>query len=97
MAARRRRKASPRMRRIYRRARGGGGGLKPIIDGLIAGAAGGIATKFIGAYGHPAASIGVGYFRNNNVLKTEGARELGAMLVAQFTGGGGAGNGGYFN
>ena len=85
-------------RKIYRRARGGGGSMKPIIDGVLAGAAGGLASNYVGAYGHPVATLGIGYFRNNVTLKTEGARELGAMLVSQFMGGGGgAGNGGGFN
>lgn len=94
----RRRRASPRVRRIYARARGGGGALKPIIDGFLAGAAGGLATKYLGAYGHPVATLGIGYFRNNAVLKTEGARELGATLVSQFVGNGiGTNAGGGFN
>ena len=85
-------------RKIYRRARGGGGSMKPIIDGVLAGAAGGLATKYIGNMGHPIATLGIGYFRNNTVLKTEGARELGAMLVTQFVGGSnvGGGGGGFF-
>ena len=90
------RRRGGKARRYIRRARTiGGGGFKPIIDGLIAGAAGGLATKYVGGYGHPIACLGVGYFRNNNVLKTEGARELGAMLVRQFTGGGVNGGGAY--
>jgi len=85
-------------RKVYRRARSGGGSFKPIIDGVLAGAAGGLATKYIGNMGHPIATLGIGYFRNNNVLKTEGARELGAMLVTQFVGGSnvGGGGGGFF-
>ena len=72
--------------------------MKPIIDGVLAGAAGGLATKYIGNMGHPIATLGIGYFRNNTVLKTEGARELGAMLVTQFVGGSnvGGGGGGFF-
>jgi len=85
-------------RRVVRRARGGGGSMKPIIDGVLAGAAGGFASNYLGAYGHSVATLGIGYFRHNNVLKTEGARELGAMLVGQFTGGNGGGGGkGGFN
>jgi hypothetical protein len=91
--ARRRRNYRRAARTIYRRARsstsaGRMGSMKPVIDGVVAGAIGQIATKYIGPYGHSAATLGVGMFRNNNVLKTEGARELGAQLVAQFTGGG---------
>jgi len=90
--------AKGRARRYYAKARGGGGGFKPIIDGLLAGAAGGLATKYMGNMGHPIATLGIGYFRKNNVLKTEGARELGAMLVTQFAGGSnvGGGGGGFF-
>lgn len=89
--------AKGRGKRIYRKARGGGGSFKPIIDGMLAGAAGGLASNYVGEYGHPVAALGIGYFRNNNVLKTEGARGLGAMLVNQFMGGGGNGKGGGFN
>ena len=87
-----------RYRKAISRARGGGGGLKPVIDGFLAGAAGGLATKYIGNMGHPIATLGIGFFRKNNVLKTEGARELGAMLVTQFAGGVnvGGGSGGFF-
>jgi len=83
-------------RKIYRRARGGGGKYKPIIDGLLAGAGGALASKYVGNIGHPAATLGVGFFRNNNVLKTEGARELGAIAIQQFLGGGSVGGGGGF-
>ena len=83
-------------RKVYRRARSGGGSFKPLIDGALAGAAGGLATKYLGNMGHPIATLGIGYFRNNNVLKTEGARELGAMLVSQFAGGGNVGGGSGF-
>lgn len=97
---RRRRPTMARRRsykKIYRRARSGGGSFKPIIDGVLAGAAGGLASNYVGEYGHPVAALGIGYFRNNTVLKTEGARGLGAMLVNQFMGGGGNGKGGGFN
>lgn len=83
-------------RKVYRAARGGGGKFKPIIDGFLAGAAGGLVTNYLGNMGHPIATLGIGYFRNNTTLKTEGARELGAMLVTQFAGGkivGGGGSG----
>lgn len=77
-----------RRKKYIRYARGGGGKFKPIIDGFIAGAGGEIASRFLGGYGHPVATLGVGYFRNNATLKTEGARELGAMLVSTLGGGG---------
>jgi len=65
--------------------------MKPMLDGFIAGFAGQFATKYIGNYGHPAATLAVGFFRKNQVLKTEGARELGAMLATNipFLGGNG--------
>jgi hypothetical protein len=72
-----------RRRTTPRRKSGGGGGLKPVIDGLIAGMGGQLASRWIGIYGHPAASIVVGMFRHNSTLKTEGARELGAALASQ--------------
>ena len=81
-------------KKTYRKARNFGGGMKPVIDGMLAGAAGGIATKFLGNYGHPVATLGIGFFRNNAILKTEGARELGAMFVSQFVGNGNGSNGG---
>jgi len=92
-----RRRAPSRARRVVRRARSiGGGGLKPVLDGAMAGALGEFATKYVGGWGHPAATLGVGYFRNNVTLKTEGARELGAMIVSQFGFGGGQAGGGLY-
>lgn len=73
--------------RAVRRARTGGGSAKPIIDGVLAGAVGQLASNYVGNWGHPISAVGVGYFRNNNVLKTEGARGIGAMIVSQFIGG----------
>lgn len=72
-----------RTKTIYKKSRGGGGGFKPLIDGALAGALGQIASKWLGAYGHPAATVIIGMWRNNTTLKTEGARELGAQLAAQ--------------
>lgn len=96
MARRKKYRYRTRTRNIVRRARGGGGAMKSIIDGFLAGAAGQLASNYVGKFGHPVATLGIGYFRNNNVLKTEGARELGAMLVSQFMGNGGNGRG-FFN
>ncbi len=76
------RKIVYRTKKAVRRYHKSSGGFKPIIDGLLAGAGGQIATKWLGAYGHPVASLAVGMFRNNTTLKTEGARELGAQLAA---------------
>jgi len=85
-----------RTKKIYRRARSGGGSMKPIIDGVLAGAGGTLATKYIGAYGQPVATLGIGYFRNNPTLKVLGAMQIGNILVSSFVGNGGVGgNGGY--
>lgn len=86
-----------RARKVYTRARTSGGAMKPIIDGFGSGVVGAALDRFLPTrgLGQPLAAIGVGYFRNNVTLKTEGARELGAALVSMFTGnGGGATNGG---
>jgi hypothetical protein len=60
---------------------------KPIIDGVLAGAVGQLATNYIGGYGHPVSALAVGFIRNNPVLLTEGSRGLGAMLASNFIGG----------
>lgn len=81
-----------RARKVYSSARGGGGKVKAIIDGVMAGAGGQIATGFIGPWGQPLAYGAVGYFRNNPTLKTLAGvaigEQLGAMLP--FGNGGGA-------
>ena len=81
-----------RARRTYARARGGGGKVKAILDGVIAGAGGQIASGFLGPWGQPLAFGAVGYFRNNPTLKTLAGvaigEQLGAMLP--FGNGGGA-------
>ena len=82
-----------RYKKVYRKARSGGGKFKPIIDGFGAGALGQITSGFIGPYGHPVSMLGWGWFRNNNVLITEGARELGIMLTSNFVGNGGTSSG----
>lgn len=63
------------------------GKTRPIIDGMVAGAVGQLATNYIGGYGHPASALAVGFIRNNQVLITEGSRGLGAMIAANFVGG----------
>lgn len=96
MAKRRaaRRRYYPRARKVYSRARGGGGKFKAIIDGVIAGAGGQIATSFIGAWGQPLAYGVVGYFRNNPTLKTLSGVALGQQLGRMLPFGNGGGNGG---
>lgn len=93
--ARRKSRIRYRTKKVYRRARSGGGSMKPIIDGVLAGAGGQLAAKYLGAYGQPIAHLGIGYFRNNPTLKVLGAMEIGNILVSSFTGGAGAGSGGY--
>lgn len=90
------RRRYPGARRAYGAARGGGGSMKPLIDGMIAGAGGVAINKFlpVKGLGIPIAAIGVGYFRNNQVLKTEGSRELGAALASMFLGNGNSGTSG---
>ena len=94
----RRRRSYSRARSYARRARGGGGGgnMKGIIDGVLAGAAGGLATKYIGAYGSPIATLGVGWFRKNPTLTTLGGMQIGNMLVSQFVGTSGSSSGSFF-
>lgn len=70
----------------------GGGKVKPMIDGLAAGAIGQLATNYVGGYGHPISALAVGFIRNNPVLLTEGSRGLGAMLASSFVGGNGGGS-----
>jgi len=95
MARRRRaRRYYPRARKTYARARGGGGKIKAIIDGVIAGAGGQIATGFIGPWGQPIAYGAVGYFRNNPTLKTLAGVAIGEQIGAMLPFGGNGGIGG---
>ena len=66
--------------------------MKGIIDGVLAGAAGSLASKYIGSFGSPIATVGIGWFRKNPTLTTLGGIQLGNMLASQFTGAGGNGN-----
>jgi len=80
-----------------RRRNNSGGGYKPMIDGFLAGAAGGLVNRFVPqvkGLGMPLAAVGVGFWRKNQILKVEGSRELGAVLVNMLLGGNGGGNGG---
>lgn len=67
----------------YAKPKGGFGNLKPVIDGLLAGGIGQIAQRWIGEWGHPAATVGVGFWQNNTTLKVEGSRELGALIATK--------------
>jgi len=51
-----------------------------VIDGGLAGIAGQIIQRWIGPWGHPAATLGVGVWRKNAILQVEGSRELGALI-----------------
>jgi hypothetical protein len=81
-------------KRTYKRKTGGK--MKNLIDGGLAGAAGEFGTRFLGNWAHPVATLGIGYFRNNTTLQTEGARELGAMIISQIGLGGGSAGGGLY-
>lgn len=81
-------------KRVYRRARSGGGAIKPIIDGILVGAAGGFLRGKI-PYSDALVALGVGYFRNNTTLKTIGAMELGQALTSGMGFGGNGNGGGY--
>lgn len=93
MAKRRsyRRRAYPKVRR----ARSAGGSNKAIIDGLLAGAAASLIKRFVNfPFADDAALLGVGYFRNNNTLKTLGGVGLASDLIGNI-GLGGTNGGGY--
>ena len=83
-------------RRSYRRATSGG--MKPIIDGALAGIAGNLGSKYLGSWGAPLAYLGVGMFRKNSTISTLGGIQLGAQIgtMIPVLGGGGNGNGGFF-
>jgi hypothetical protein len=81
MARRRKTRTVYRYARRATRYKRGSGKFNNIITGIIAGVLGSFASKYIGGYGHPAAAIGVGYFKNNSVLMTEGGRELGSQIA----------------
>ena len=69
-----------KIKKVYSKSRGGGGSFKPFIDGGLAGIAGQIIQRWLGPWGHPLATAGIGYWRKNQTLQTEGARELGALV-----------------
>ena len=68
------------------------GGLMP---GLIAGVAGSFANRYLGSYGQPVATLGIGWFMKNNTLTTLGGLQLGQMLGGMIGGSNGGGNGFY--
>jgi len=71
-----------RTRTVYRKARSGGGSLKPIIDGLMAGAGATLLKKYLNVpFADDLAVLGVGYFRNNTTLKTIGGMGLAGDLL----------------
>jgi len=82
-----RRKYYRKARSVYRRT----GGFKPVINGIIAGAGGSLASNYIGSFGYPIADIGVGVFMKDNTLKVIGGRALGQQLAGMFLGGNGNG------
>lgn len=77
-----------RVKTVYKKSRGGGGSMKPIIDGLMAGAGANLLSKYVNIpMADDLAILGVGYFRNNATLKTIGALGLGSDLVSMGLGG----------
>ena len=69
--------------------------MKPIIDGLLAGAGAGLIKNFVNfPMADDLALLGVGYFRKNNTLKTLGAIGLAGDLL-NFSGIGNKQNLGY--
>lgn len=70
--------------------------MKGTIDGVMAGAVGGLASRYLGAYGQPIGTLGVGWFRKNNTLMTLGGMQLGSMLLGMTGLGNGNGGGGFF-
>lgn len=85
-------------KKTRRRRNNNAGGMKDLLDGLMAGVGGNVLSRWLGPYGHPAAAVGVGFFRKNKILKVEGAREAGALFAQNlpFLGGGSAGVGGAY-
>ena len=76
-----RRRAATKTVTRYVKPKGGFGNFKPIINGLLAGGLGQIAQRWLGGWGHPAATLAVGMWQNDTTLKTEGSRELGAKIA----------------
>jgi len=99
--ARRRGGVRYRTRTVVRRARrrsAAGGGMKPFIDGAMAGIAAEAGQKFIGAYGAPLGIGAVGFIRKNPTLKTIAGLQAGAMIgdMLPVIGGGGSALGGAY-
>lgn len=63
--------------------KGGKLDMNVLIDGLLAGGGGQIAQRWLGEWGHPAATLLTGYFRNNQTFMNEGMRELGALIATK--------------
>lgn len=72
--------AKKKKRKSYSRGGFKGLNVNRVIDGGIAGVGGQIAQRFLGPWGHPLATVAVGWWRKNETLQTEGARELGALI-----------------
>ena len=88
--AKRKYRYKTRVKRVYKRATGGG--MKPIIDGAMAGVASEAAQKFLGSYGAPVAIGAVGMLRKNNTLKTIAGLQAGSLIgdMLPVIGGGGS-------
>ncbi len=94
-----RRRPMARRRKYTRRAKSfaGGAGMKPLIDGAIAGIAAEAGQKFIGGYGAPLGIAAVGMWRRNATLKTIAGMQLGSLIGDKIPmiGGGGSALGGF--
>jgi len=105
-STRRRTTTRPRRRRVvrttarkrsYRKyAKRAGKSFKPMIDGTLAGVGAALGQKYLGNWGSAIGYAGVGYFRNNNTLKTMGGVALGRQIAGMipFIGTGNGGNNG---
>jgi len=87
------RKTRYRTRTVYKKARSYSrrSGTKQIIDGALVGVIGKLASNYMGVWGQPLATLGVGMFRNNTTLKTLGGVQLGTIAASYipFIGGNG--------
>jgi hypothetical protein len=81
----------PRARSYAKSLIPSGGGLKPYIDGGLAGIAAEAGQKFLGAYGVPVGVGLVGWFTKNSTLKTIAGLQAGSIVgdMLPIIGGGG--------
>lgn len=73
-------------KKYYGKARSAGKGFGRIIEGAIAGALTPYATRYLGQWGQPAATIGVGMYMKNDTLQTIGGYSLGLKIGSMIGG-----------